>query len=163
MYQDQKGRGGMAWIKETSQKSLFLTDGKENLISFSPVVALENKVFDGDYPFAAILGSSHYHLGSGTRTGSSCRIQELGLKGEIKISSEDGIKLDLHDGDIVKLSSRSGAVARAIRLEKGLQSGLVFVPIAFNGNDAMNLIDLTQLGAPDSCGLKTCQVKIEKL
>ena len=40
--------------------------------------------------------------------------------------------------------------------------GQVFVPLAVNANDAMNLFDLTDLADPNSTGWKTCAVKIKK-
>ena len=40
--------------------------------------------------------------------------------------------------------------------------GQVFVPLAVNANDAMNLFDLTDLADPNATGWKTCAVKIKK-
>lgn len=163
MYAELVGHGSMAWIKETSQKSLFHPDGKGDLIPFSPVVSTRDEEPDDVYPFTAILGSLRYHLGSGTRTGYSHRIREFGLKGEIEISPEDGAKLDLHDGDTVRVLSQHGSVVREVRLESGLKTGLIFVPVAVSANDARNLIGLTELCKPASSGWKTCQVKLVKL
>ena len=36
------------------------------------------------------------------------------------------------------------------------------VPLAINGNDAMNLIDLKDLANPNTTGWKTCAVKVSK-
>ena len=154
---------GQGWIKEASQKNVFHADEKGSLIPFSPVISIKNEVADTDFPFTAILGSSRYHLGSGTRTCHSNTIQALDLKGEIEISPEDGEKLNLHDGDLAGVISRHGTIEREVRLKEGLRSGLIFVPLAFHGNSAMNLIGLTQLGKTDSPGWKTCRVKLEKL
>jgi hypothetical protein len=41
--------------------------------------------------------------------------------------------------------------------------GQLFVPLAVNANDAMNLIDLGDLADPKSPGWKTCAVKITKV
>ena len=38
----------------------------------------------------------------------------------------------------------------------------VFVPLAVNANDAMNLIDLSDLANPKATGWKTCAVRIKK-
>jgi formate dehydrogenase alpha subunit len=143
--------------------SLFHPDREGALISFSPVVSMENESADENYPFTAILGSQRYHLGSGTRTSCSDRIRDFGLKGEVEISSEDGEKFHLLDGDAVRLRSRYGSLVREIRLERGLRQGLIFVPIGFNGNDAMQLIQLATLKYDQSECLKMCQVRLEKL
>jgi len=161
MYADPGGHGYTPWIRETSEKARFRPDGKGDLIPFSPVVSTEDEVPDDVYPLTAILGSYRYHLGSGTRTSRSKRIQEFDLKGEIEISPKDGTKLNLHDGDAVRVISRYGAVERGIRLRDGLIAGLIFVPVAFNDNDSRNLINLAQLSRHDSLGWKTCRVKFE--
>lgn len=159
----QLTKDGHGWIMESSQRSLFHADEQGSLIPFSPVVSIEDEVPDVDYPFTAILGSSRYHLGSGTRTFYSDRIKSFDLKGEIEISPENAEKLDLHDGDTVRVISRHGSVIRGFRVINGLSPKLIFVPLVFNGNSAMNLIGLTQLGKPDSPGWKTCRIKLEKV
>ncbi|MEW6616547.1 MAG: molybdopterin-dependent oxidoreductase [Thermodesulfobacteriota bacterium] len=163
MYASPDGHGYTPWIRETSEKARFRHDGKGDLIPFSPVVSTEDEVSDDAYPLTAILGSYRYHLGSGTRTSRSKRIQEFDSKGEIEISPIDGTKLNLHNGDAVRVLSRYGVLTRRIRLEDSLRAGLIYVPVAFNDNDSRNLIDLVQLFSHDSLGWKTCRVKLEKV
>jgi len=152
-----------SWIKETSNVRLFHPDGEGVPIYFSPVITTEDEPFDEDYPFKAILGSLRYHLGSGTRTSHSDRIKDFSLKGEVEISSEDGARLNLNEGDKVTISSPSGSISREVMLKKDLRSGLIFIPTAFRNNDAMQLIELTQLGKADSPGWKECNVKVAKM
>ena len=90
-------------------------------------------------------------------------ILDFGLKGEVEISTEEGLSLNLKDGETVSLQSRHGSIVREIRLVRGLRPGLVSVPIGFNGNDALKLIALTPLEGSHSSGLKTCQIRLEKL
>jgi formylmethanofuran dehydrogenase subunit D len=47
-------------------------------------------------------------------------------------------------------------------LKKDLRPGLIFIPMAFHNNDAMELIELTQLGEVDLPGWKECHVNLEK-
>jgi hypothetical protein len=47
-------------------------------------------------------------------------------------------------------------------LKKDLSPGLIFIPLAFDNNDAMNLIDFTEMGQADSPGWKECDVRVEK-
>ena len=150
------------WIAQISQKAVFNNQAADGLITFYPVVTTEAQSEDSDYPFTAIVGSLRYHLGSGTRTNASERIQGFDLCGQIEISPEDGAKLKIVDGDSVKVISPFGAVQRVITLKKEISPGEVFVPIAVNSNDAMNLIELTDLADPDSPGWKTVKVKLEK-
>ncbi|UCE56155.1 MAG: molybdopterin-dependent oxidoreductase [Desulfobacterales bacterium] len=151
------------WITQISQKAVFNNQTADGLITFYPLVTTEAHSVDSDYPFSAIVGSLRYHLGSGTRTNASERIQGFDLCGQIEISPEDGAKLEMVDGDSVKVISPFGAVQRTITLKKEISPGEVFVPIAVNSNDAMNLIELTDLADPNSPGWKTVRVKLEKV
>ena len=152
MYADLGGGNDVCWV----------ADGKIGRIPFSPLISIEDEHPDDVYPFTAIIGSLRYQLGSGTRTSYSDRISGFGLKGDIEIFPEDGAKLDLRDGDIARVSSQHGFLEREIRLEEGLKPGLIFVPTAFNSNDAMKLTGLSPLGESESDGWKTCQVRLEK-
>jgi formate dehydrogenase alpha subunit len=151
------------WITQISQKAVFNNQTADGLITFYPVVTTEAHSEDSDYPFSAIVGSLRYHLGSGTRTNASERIQGFDLCGQIEISPEDGAELEMVDGDSVKVISPFGTVQRTITLKKEISPGEVFVPIAVNSNDAMNLIELTDLADPNSPGWKTVRVKLEKV
>ncbi|MBW1706627.1 MAG: molybdopterin-dependent oxidoreductase [Deltaproteobacteria bacterium] len=163
MYEDLDGHGDFGWIKETGESRPFQPGGEGEMISFTPVISIEHEADSGEYPFTAILGSQRFHLGSGTRTGRSGRIRDHDVKGEIELDPEDGASLNLQDGDTVRVESEHGFIEREIRLENGLKGGLIFIPTAFNSNDAMNLIGLTRLGESDSPGWQECQVKITKL
>jgi formate dehydrogenase alpha subunit len=163
MYGDLDGGEDPGWVRQKGDRRLFDPDGEGTLIPFTPVVSIEHKDMNDEYPFTAILGSKRFHLGSGTRTGRSNRIRDHGVKGEIELSLEDGANLDLQDGDSVRVESEHGFMEREIRLEKGLNGGLIFIPTAFNSNDAMNLIGLTRLEEPDSPGWQECRVKVRRL
>jgi len=152
-----------AWVGETSNLRLFNQDGMGESIPFSMLTSIEDERFDKEYPFSAILGSLKYHLGSGTRTGFSKRIKDFGLKGEVEISPEDGMKLNLKAGDKARISSPHGSIEREVTLNKGLRPGCIFVPIAFHNNDVRHLMELTQLGEADSHGWNMSRVRVEKL
>jgi len=162
MYSDLGMHRNVAWIKETNRVKLFDDKDNRKLMSFSRVIHIEEELFNKEYPFKAILGSSRYHLGSGTRTSVSDRVKDFGLKGEVEISLDDINRLNIKEGDEVKISSPYGSIRRIIKAGKGLKKGLIFIPIAYNDNDVMNLIRFTSLGIADSPGWKSCDVKIEK-
>jgi predicted molibdopterin-dependent oxidoreductase YjgC len=163
MYGDLDGGEDPGWVRQKGDRRLFDPDGEGTLIPFTPVVSIEHKDINDEYPFTAILGSQRFHLGSGTRTGQSGRIHDHEVNGELKLSPEDGASLKVQDGDSVRVESEHGFMEREIKLEKGLGEGLIFIPVAFNANDAMNLIGLTRLGESDSPGWQGCQVKVTKL
>jgi len=150
------------WIQTTSDKAVFNVRGAQGLITFYPVVSTGDDPADAEYPFTAIVGSQRYHLGSGTRTQASDRIQGFEFTGKLEVSTQDGAKLDLKDDDTLIVRSRFGALKRKIRLKKALPSGHIFVPAGFNANEAMRLFSLSDMTKPGSAGWKTCSVKLEK-
>jgi formate dehydrogenase alpha subunit len=158
----EMNRHRQSWVKATSPMAVFRANAAREMISFAPVVLTADEPGDPDYPFTAILGSLRYHLGSGTRTGASERIQNFELEGDIAIGFADAAKLKLKDGDTVSIESRWGVIKRKISRSNRIGPGQVFVPLAFNANDAMNLIDFSDLADPKSAGWKTCAVKIRK-
>jgi formate dehydrogenase alpha subunit len=159
MYSDLGRNGNVSWLKTRSRMSAFNSEGKGDPIPFAPLACSENgKPIEG-YGYKAILGSTRYHLGCGTRTVHSARIRDFDLKGEVEISSGDGAELGLNNGDTVRISSANGAIEREVQINNSLVSGFIFIPVAFHNNDAMQLVELTRLG---EAGLKECQVNIEK-
>ena len=150
------------WIQTTSDKALFKVRGAQGLITFYPVVSTEDDPTDTEYPFTAIVGSQRYHLGSGTRTQASDRIQGVEFTGKLEISPEDGADLDLKDDDTLMVRSRFGVLKRKIRLKKALAPGHIFVPAGFKDNEAMGLFSLSDMTKPGSAGWKTCPVQVEK-
>jgi formate dehydrogenase alpha subunit len=151
-----------AWVKPTSPMAVFGASDAHEMVSFSAVVSTADEPDDSDFPMTAILGSLRYHLGSGTRTSASERIQDFENVGNAIISAADAKELKLTDGDTVKIETRWGGVERKIDCSHRIAAGQLFVPLAVNANDAMNLIDLNDLAEPDARGWKTCAVKISK-
>jgi formate dehydrogenase (NADP+) alpha subunit len=151
-----------AWIQTTSDKAVFNVRGAQGLITFYPVVSTGNDPADTEYPFTAIVGSQRYHLGSGTRTQASERIQGFEFTGKLEVSTQDGANLDLKDDDTLMVRSRFGVLKRKIRLKKALPPGHIFVPAGFNANEAMGLFGLSDMTKPGSAGWKTCPVQVEK-
>jgi len=150
------------WVRGPDAATPFRSDGQGERIPFSPLAHVEPVKPDEAYPVTAILGSERYHLGSGTRTSRSARIRDLPARGEAAVSETDAGELRLHDGDTVRITSAAGFLERRIRVDRGLDQGLVFIPAAFSGNDARNLLPLTSFEERDFPGWNTCSVRIEK-
>jgi len=134
---------------------------KERII-FAPVASTVETSPDPKYPFTAIFGSLRQHLGCGTRTSASERIQAFDQSGNIEISVENAEQLNLIDGDGIRLVSPHGDLNRNIKIKPGIRPGQLFVPLAVSVNDALSLIGLDDLAHPDTDGWKTCPVRIEK-
>ena len=162
MYADMGRDKKETWIKETSKMKLFNHNKDGELLPFSKITHTQEEPLNKKYPFKAILGSSRYHLGSGTRTGLSDRLKDFKLKGDVGVSFADLDRLKIDEGDKVKISSPYGKIERIIKADKGVKQGLIFIPMAFHSNDAMELIKLNGLEGEDSSGWKSCDVRIDK-
>jgi formate dehydrogenase alpha subunit len=163
MYSVLGEASGESWIKGRSTLKLFNPHGEGELIHFAPITSTAHEEPDARYPYIAILGSVRYHLGSGTRTGHSDRIKNFDLRGEVEISLEDGARLNLKKRDRVRISSMHGSILRQVTLKRGISPGLIFVPAAFNDNDARQLLNLVPSEANHSIGWKTIRVMVERL
>ena len=161
MYASLDG-GREAWIKIAPAKALFEPGAADGLVSFYPVVPNEDAADDPAYPFTAIVGTQRYHLGSGTRTGASERIQGFESAGHIQISPQDAVDLGLQKGDSLAVRSQFGTLTRAVLLTPGLSPGSIFIPTGTDNNAAINLFGLFDLAKPGAAGWKTCKVKLEK-
>ena len=161
-YADLAKNLGATWIRETSRFNLFRPDGKGEPIPFTPYSPIPAEEAEKGYPFKAILGSLRCHLGSGTRTGYSDRIKEYALEGGAEISLEDAGILGIGDGDTVSIASPFGAIKKRVRLNRDLKSGLIFVPKAFQNNDARNLIPLGSPNGAGARGFNVVPIRIEK-
>jgi formate dehydrogenase alpha subunit len=150
------------WLQTTSDKALFEGEGADGLISFYPLVSTEDEPADRDYPFTAIVGSQRYHLGSGTRTQASDRIQGVECMGKLEISPQDGARLNLENDDTIIVRSRFGDLMRKLRLKNTIPQGHIFVATGFNDNEAMGLFSLSDMTKPGFEGWKTCRVQLEK-
>ncbi|MBW1897425.1 MAG: molybdopterin-dependent oxidoreductase [Deltaproteobacteria bacterium] len=161
----EKGRSNFhpVWIKEAIDSDPAEEDDRERLISFSQVVTADEEEADKEYLFTAIIGSKRCHLGSGTRTGYSPRIKAFNFSDAIEISEQDSKDFGISDGNKVRLVSRNGAIEREVCVKKNIGRGMVFVPAAFNGNDAGILIRFTKLFDSTSEGWNCCPVKLEKI
>ncbi|MDP2645572.1 MAG: molybdopterin-dependent oxidoreductase [Desulfobacterales bacterium] len=161
MYKDLQD-SGQGWITETCPGA-GVAEAAGRLIPFSAVESTVDQQPDEDYPFTAILGTLRFHSGGGTRSTRSARMIRLGLPGEIEISPEDGLTLGLQNRGAVAVISKYGRIARKIRMEESVGRGQIYIPLAVNENDAMHLMGLSDLSAPESSGLKMCRVRLDKV
>jgi formate dehydrogenase alpha subunit len=162
-YTDLAKTQGATWIRETSRFKRFRPDGTGEPIPFTPYSPVPAEEVDQGYPFKAILGSPRCHMGSGTRTSYSERIKEYALEGgEAEISLEDAGVLGIGDGDTVSIASSLGTIRKRVRLNRSLKSGLIFVPKAYQNNEARNLIPLGSSNGAAARGFNVVAVRIEK-
>jgi formate dehydrogenase alpha subunit len=147
------------WIREEGQAEEGQTDQQ---IAFSPMTWSTEIESDDQFPLIALFGSSRIHLGSGTRTDRSSRVSACEAMGEIEVSTADAERMSLADNDRIKVKSAAGEIERSIRISRGIEAGYIWIPTAFNSNDARNLISFEPLLEPGASGWDSCAVAVEK-
>ncbi len=116
---------------------------------------------DEEYPFILTTGRIIFHFHTGTMTRRS-----LHLKGEINrcfvdINPKDAEKLNIKDGDVVKVKTRRGEIKLVARLND-IKEGVLFIPFHFS-ESAANILTISVLDEISKIPeLKVCAARIEK-
>jgi predicted molibdopterin-dependent oxidoreductase YjgC len=116
---------------------------------------------DDSYPIRLTTGRrlDSYNTGAQTSRYSS----PLRQKEALNLSPEDGEQYNLHEGEIVRVTSRRGSVIAPVRFDPGLRPGLAFLTVHFHDQVATN--DLTIDAVDPKSGtseFKATAIRIEK-
>lgn len=122
-----------------------------------------NEMTDEEYPFILTTGRllQHYHTGSMTRR--SKVLNGLRPHGAIEINTMDAERLNIQDGEMVKVSTRRGSIEIAAQVTPKIMEGLVFIPFHF-AESAANVLTNDALDPVAKIPeYKVCSIKLEKL
>jgi len=86
---------------------------------------------DEEYPFTLNTGRILQHWHGGTMSRRSEGLDWIVPEGEIQINDEDGARLEITSGDIIRVSSRRGEVTGKVSLTDKLPRGMVFMNFHF--------------------------------
>ena len=82
----------------------------------------------------------------------------------IDVSPEDAERLDLDDGEIVRVVSRRGAVEAPVRIDDALRPGLVFMTFHFPDEIQTNLLTIDATDPKSGTAeFKAAAVRIDKI
>jgi formate dehydrogenase major subunit len=82
----------------------------------------------------------------------------------IDVSPEDAERLDIHDGELVLVSSRRGSVEAPVHVDRGLRPGLVFMTMHFPDQVATNMLTIDATDPRSGTAeFKATAIRIEKL
>lgn len=118
---------------------------------------------DEDYPLILTTQRSRYYYHTGTMTRKVRGLNLLRAEELVEINPEDALVLGIIDGDMVRVTSRRGAVAAKARVNESSPPGVVSMTFHF-AETPTNL--LTNPGLDPSAKipeLKVCTVKVEKI
>ncbi len=160
---------GLQWPVNDNQegtpylyKDSFLTEnGKArfNPVDFSP----GQEQTDEEYPFNLSTGRSLFHIRTGSMSRRSEALTAQLNEPYIEISNADAERLNISDGEDIKVSSRQGEITVKARVTDKVTNGQVFMPIHFAESPVnkltSNIMDL-ESGVP---ALKSTPCQINKI
>jgi formate dehydrogenase alpha subunit len=113
--------------------------GKFHPLDFHPAVEMP----DDDYPLILTTGRvlEHWHGGSLTR---NSQLDELYPEALVEVNPADAARMDVVDGQAVRVSSRRGSVVLRAQVTHKTTSGVVFIPFHFV-EAAANLLTIDAL------------------
>ena len=118
---------------------------------------------DADYPFILTNGRVLYHYHTRTMTGKVEGLNEKSPSSFIEINPATANKLELKEGEKVKVISRRGELVTKVKITDIIAENVVFMPFHF-ADGAVNYLTHSQLDPiakiPE---LKVCAVKIKRL
>lgn len=116
-----------------------------------------------DHPFTLILGKILYHFGTGERSSRSWRLRKFSPEAWIEISQTDADKLDIKDGEKIRVISPVGNLSVKARVITSALPGMLFIPESFPDTPAYELFDMPSDAKLKTPPLKSCQVRLEKV
>lgn len=118
---------------------------------------------DEDYPFVLTTGRKAYHYHTGTMTRKSEVLNKIGPQQLIEVNPADAQKLQIKDGDYVKITSRRGCITAQVWVTGRVPEKTVFTTFHFweaNINELTNAVTDPNAGIPE---YKVCAVQLKKL
>jgi ferredoxin-nitrate reductase len=83
-----------------------------------------------EYPLLLTTGRTVYHWHTRTKTGRVPELQAAAPEAWVELSANDAGRLDVREGDWVRVSSPRGAVEAQARIS-GIRDGVVFIPFHY--------------------------------
>ncbi|MEV4756882.1 nitrate reductase [Micromonospora sp. NPDC049559] len=85
---------------------------------------------DDEFPLQLTTGRTVYQFHTRTKTGRAPQLNAAAPQVWVEVEPGDGRRLELAEGDLVRVESRRGAVRARVRLT-GIRPGTVFVPFHY--------------------------------
>jgi formate dehydrogenase major subunit len=159
---------GLQWpcydINHPGTKFLHQGSPKRGKGLFKPAEYLESaECTDKDYPYILTTGRILYHYHTRTMTGKVEGLNNLFSHSYVEINPTTASRLNISDGEMVKLVSRRGEIKTKAVVTDSIQEDVLFVPFHF-ADGAVNYLTNPALDPiakiPE---LKVSAVRIEKL
>ena len=129
--------------------------------------AIEHKnpmeLVDEQYPLILTTGRILYHYHTRSMTKRVANLEKKVPENYVEINPIAALKLNVADGEMVKVTSRRGSIELKAKLTNIIKEDVVFIPFHF-GEAAANMLTNSVLD-PDckTPELKVCAVKVERI
>jgi formate dehydrogenase alpha subunit len=131
---------------------------------FEPVHYRESdELPDVEYPLVLSTGRTLYHYNSATQTRREVGPNLKQSANFIEVHRRDARKLEIRDGDEVRVVSRRGAVHAAVAVSPRVRPGCVWMPMHFAEERANLLTNDAGDAVTGTAEYKVCAVRIEKI
>ncbi len=121
------------------------------------------EVPDEDYPLVLSTGRRLYHYHTRTQTGRCGGLNDLLGEETADISLQDASRLNIENGEIIRLISRRGEVNVRAKVTPEVSEGMVWMAFHFNDANANWLTNAAFDPDTLTAEYKACAVRIEKL
>jgi len=118
---------------------------------------------DEDYPLVLSTGRTLYHYNAATQTRRDAGPALKQARNFIEIHRADARRLQIRDGDTVRVSSRRGSVEARAWVSPQVRRGCVWMPMHFAESRANLLTNDAGDGITGTAEYKVCAVRIEAL
>jgi formate dehydrogenase alpha subunit len=120
------------------------------------------EVSDDAYPFMLTTGRVLYHYHTGSMTMKSDGLNTISPECFVEISSNDAMKLDINDGEMVDVFSRRGKIRAKLEISSKAVDGTVFIPFHFAKAAANRLTNSKIDPIAKIPEFKVCAITIQK-
>jgi len=118
---------------------------------------------DDEYPLYLTTGRVLYQYHTGTMTMKSQGLNDLAPECFVEISAQDAEAYDIGDDDLLKISSRRGAITAKAKLSDKAVKGTVFIPFHYAMAAANKLTNAALDPIAKIPEYKVCAIRIEKV
>ena len=167
-YERLDAEGGLQWPCPTADHPGTRTlheGGPINVTAQFQAVAYRpsDELPDPDYPLLLSTGRTLYHYNVATQTrrdpGTSARQPE----NFIQVHRKDAVRLEIWDGEMVRVSSRRGALEARVKVTRQVKKGCVWMPFHFAESATNRLTNDAGDAVTGTGEYKVCAVRIERL
>ncbi|MGM0367717.1 MAG: formate dehydrogenase subunit alpha [Actinomycetota bacterium] len=118
---------------------------------------------DNKFPYILTTGRILYHFHTRTMSGKSDFLNLIAPMALAHINEIDAKKLNIKDGDRVKLETRRGEIEAVSKVDSSIKEGVVFIPFHFADSPANKLTNPALDPKAKIPEYKACAVKISKV